>query len=100
MAETIDDITLDWSDEEGTLVVKELKKHVLTKGAWTTIVFLYQELDKKTQDFGPPKMRVARYRKMGGRYSPQSKFNISTAKQARQVMEIIEEWLPDMEAGS
>lgn len=97
MAETIDEITLDWSDENGQQVVKQLKKEVLTTGAWSTIMFLYQELDKKAGEFGPKKIRVVRYQKRGGKFIPQSKFNISSAKQAKQVASIIQGWLPEME---
>ena len=42
MAESIDDITIRYEDDNGNLVVKELKKEVLTRGSWTTIMFLYQ----------------------------------------------------------
>ena len=97
VAETIDEITLDWSDESGQQVVKQLKKEVLTTGAWSTIMFLYQELDKKSGEFGPKKIRVVRYQKRGGKFIPQSKFNISSAKQAKQISGIIQDWLPEME---
>lgn len=97
MAETIDDITINWEDEEGRLLVKELKKEVLTKGSWSTIIFLYQEMDKRTNEYKPPKIRVGRYQKRGGRYSLQSKFNISSAKQAKQLVDVLEVWLPDMD---
>ncbi len=97
MAETIEDITINWEDEEGRLLVKELKKEVLTKGSWSTIMFLYQEMDKRTEEYKAPKIRVGRYQKRGGRYSLQSKFNISSARQARQLVEILTDWLPGME---
>lgn len=32
MAETIDDISIDWTDEDGIQKVRELKKEVLTRG--------------------------------------------------------------------
>ncbi|SKA66552.1 hypothetical protein [Desulfobaculum bizertense] len=97
MAETIDEITINWEDEDGRLVVKELKKEVLTKGSWTTIVFMYQEMDKRTEEYKAPKIRVGRYQKRGGHYTLQSKFNISSAKQASQLAEILSGWLPEME---
>lgn len=97
MAETIDDITINWEDEEGRLLVKELKKEVLTKGSWSTIMFMYQEMDKRTGEYKPAKIRVGRYQKRGGRYTLQSKFNISSAKQAKQLTDVLEGWLPDME---
>lgn len=97
MAETIDDITLDWTDEDGELQVREVSKEVLTKGAWSTLVFAYQERDRKTGEFGPVKFRVGRYQKRNGRYLPQSKFNISSVKQARQISEILTKWADEYE---
>ena len=99
MAETIDEITVDWTDEAGQQIVRQTKKEILTRGAWTTIVFMYQELDKKTGQFGPSKLRIGRYQKRGGKFIPQSKFNISSAGQAKQIMDIIAAWLPEMGAG-
>jgi len=96
MAENIDEITINWTDEtDGKQKVKEIKKEVLTRGSWTTIMFLYQDLDNKTGDFGPPKIRIQRYQKRGGEFRPQSKFNISNAKQAYQIVDVIKQWFPD-----
>jgi len=97
MAETIDEISIDWKDEDGRQLVRQVKKEVLTSGAWSTIMFMYQDLDKKTGQFGPRKIRVARYQKRGGKFVPQSKFNISSAKQAKRIIEIIQNWLPEMD---
>ena len=97
MAETIDEISIDWKDENGQQLVRQVKKEVLTSGAWSTIMFMYQDLDKKTGEFGPMKIRVARYQKRSGKFMPQSKFNISSAKQAKQIIEIIRNWLPEMD---
>jgi len=97
MAETIDEISIEWKDENGQHLVKQVKKEVLTSGAWSTIMFMYQDLDKKTGQFGPRKIRVARYQKRGGKFIAQSKFNISSAKQAKRIIEIIQGWLPEMD---
>jgi hypothetical protein len=97
MSETIDDITIDWKDENGQQLVKQVKKQVLTSGAWSTVMFMYQDFDKKAGDFGPKKIRISRFQKRGGKYIPQSKFNISSANQAKQITEIIQDWLPEMD---
>jgi len=97
MAETVDEITIDWKDETGQPLVRQLKKEVLTKGVWSTIMFLYQDFDKKAGDWGPKKIRVVRYQKRGGKFIPQSKFNISSAKQARQIVENLQKWLPEID---
>jgi len=100
MAETVDEITIDWKDESGQQLVRQLKKEVLTSGAWSTIMFMYQDYDKKAGDWGPKKIRVGRYQKRGGKFIPQSKFNISSARQAKQIVENLQKWLPEMEEQS
>jgi len=97
MAETIDELSVDWKDENGQYLVKQVKKEVLTSGAWSTVMFMYQDFDKKNGEFGPRKIRVIRYQKRGGKFMAQSKFNISSAKQAKRIIEIIQNWLPEMD---
>ncbi|HEY5283985.1 MAG TPA: hypothetical protein VIM14_14430 [Polyangia bacterium] len=95
MAETIDEITYDYEDE-GVLVRKQLDKVVLTKGAWSTLMFLYQELDKATGGFRSPKIAIVRFKKFKGSYRKQSSFNVSSEKQARQITEVFEGWYAKM----
>ena len=97
MEEPIDEISIDWKDENGQHLVKQVKKEVLTSGAWSTVMFMYRDLDKRAGEFGPKKIRVVRYQKRGGKFVPQSKFNISSAKQAKRIVEIIQNWLPEMD---
>ena len=95
MAETLDDLSYDYEDE-GKLVRKEVNRAVLSKGAWATVMFLYQELDRKTESWGPPKVSIVRFKKSGGVYRKQSSFNISSEKQARQIVEVIEKWYAEV----
>ena len=95
MAETIEELTIEWTEPDGTVTTKELGKEVLTKGSWTTILYKYQDIDRKTGDFGKPKVRIQRYRKRDGQYMPQSKFNISNGKQARKLVEVLNGWFPE-----
>ena len=97
MAESIDDVSIDWKDENGQPLVRQVKKEVLTRGSWSTLMFMYQDLDKKSGEFGPKKIRFVRYQKRSEKFIPQSKFNISSAKQARRIIEIIQSWLPEMD---
>src|SRR6185369_8480305 len=92
-AETLEELTYNYEDE-GTLVRKELDKAVLTKGSWATVMFLYQELDKKSGQFRAPKMAIVRFKKWKGSYRKQSSFNVSNEKQARQITEVFENWCP------
>ena len=91
MAETIDEITYDY-EEDGRMVRKELKRAVLSKGAWSTIMFLFQELDRKSDEWRAAKVAIVRYKKWNGQYRKQSSFNISSEKQARQIMTTLEAW--------
>ena len=90
----IEDLTVNF-EENGTLVCKELDKEILSKGAWTTILFRYQEWRPETADYGPDKYVIRRYRKSGGEYRMQSKFTISSAKQAQNIVEILQSWLAE-----
>jgi hypothetical protein len=92
MAETIDAITVNYL-EEGIQTVKELDKVVLSKGAWTTIIFKYQDLDRKKNEFGPEKFTIRRYQKRNGQYQQKSKFNISSIDQAEKIIEALNEWI-------
>jgi len=96
MAETIDDIEIEYVEDD-KVIIKQLDKHVLTRGSWTTIMFLYQELDKKTEDYGPHKVSIRRYQKRNGVYRQQSKFNISSAKQGRDIIKALQNWFPTEE---
>ena len=95
MAETLEELTYDYEDE-GVLVRKQLEKVVLTKGSWATLMFLYQELDKASGTFRPPKIAIVRFKKFKGAYRKQSSFNVSSEKQARQITEVFEQWYPKM----
>ena len=95
MAETIDEVSYNYEDE-GKLVRKEIKKEILTKGAWATVMFFYQELDRKTETWGPPKCSIVRFKKSGGVYRKQSSFNISSEKQAFQIVDVIKKWYGEL----
>lgn len=92
MTETVDDITIAFS-ENGTETTKELDKQVLTKGAWTTIMFKYQDWDNAKNDYGPVKYSIRRYQKRNNQYWQKSKFNISSDDQAKKIIDILNTWL-------
>jgi hypothetical protein len=94
MSSTIEELTIAYTDDDELEITKELAKEVLTKGAWTTIMYKYQDLNRTSGEFGPIKVSVRRYQKQNGEYKSRSKFNISSEKQARQMMSILEGWFP------
>lgn len=94
MAETIDELTVEYT-EDGVVTTKELDKVVLTKGAWSTILFRYQDWDRKKEEYGPEKYTIRRYQKRNGEYRQQSKFNISSRDQAKQLIDALQTWIKD-----
>jgi hypothetical protein len=92
MSETIDDLTISFS-EEGVETTKELDKYVLSKGAWSTIIFRYQDWDKTKQQYGPVKYSIRRYQKRNNQYWQKSKFNISSNDQAQKIVNTLNDWL-------
>jgi len=91
MTATIDDLTINY-EEDGTLIVKETGKEVLTKGAWTTILYKYNNLDRGSGEYGKDMYTIRRYQKRNGEYMMKSKFNISSAIQAKKIIGILSEW--------
>lgn len=92
MAETIDEITIDYT-EEGILTTRQLDKIILTRGGWTTILFRYQTWDKRKQAYGPEAFSIRRYQKKGGAFQQRSKFNISNAEQAKKIIDALTQWI-------
>jgi hypothetical protein len=94
MSENIEDLSIEYT-EDGVVTVKQLDKQVLTKGAWSTIMYKYQDLDRKSSEYGPIKYSIRRYQKRNGAYQQKSKFNISSSDQAKKIIEILENWMKD-----
>jgi len=92
MSETVDDLSVSYF-ENGVETVKQLDKIVLTKGAWATLIFRYQEWDNKTDDYGAEKYTIRRYQKKNGEYKQRSKFNISSADQAQKIISALQSWI-------
>lgn len=92
MAESVDDLTVTY-EEDGVETVKELDKKVLTKGAWATVIFRYQDWNRATKEYGPDKYTIRRYQKQNGEYRQKSKFNISSREQAQSIVEALQGWL-------
>jgi len=94
MASTVDEITISYT-EDGTEITKELDKIVLTKGAWSTIIFKYQDWDRSKEVYGAVKFTIRRYQKRNGEYMPKSKFNISSVDQAKKIIDALQSWIDE-----
>lgn len=91
MASTVDELSISYT-EDGIEVVKELDKEILSKGAWSTVIFKYQDWNRSKGEYGPDKYTIRRYQKRNGEYMPKSKFNISSRDQAKSIIAALEKW--------
>jgi hypothetical protein len=96
MAETVEELTIEYV-EDGLTTVKELDKIVLTKGAWSTVIYRYQDWNRTKEEYGPHKYSIRRYQKRNGEYLPKSKFNISSADQAQKIIDALTGWVKESE---
>jgi len=94
MAETVEELTVTYEDG-GIETVKELDKKVLTKGAWATVIYRYQDWNRTKEEYSADKFTIRRYQKRNGEYQQKSKFNISSEKQAREIISALQEWLAE-----
>jgi len=94
MASNVEELTINYS-EDGVDVVKELDKVVLSKGAWSTVMFRYQEWDRGKRQYGPEKYTIRRYQKRNGEYQTKSKFNISSTAQAKALIDALQRWIEE-----
>ena len=92
MASDVNDITMNFKEDD-VLLVKETDKVILSKGAWATIIFRYQQWVRGKNEYSPDKYTIRRYRKKDGEYSPQGKFNISSADQAQKIIAALQKWI-------
>ncbi len=96
MSTEIEDLTVDY-EEDGKLVSRQLDKIVLTKGAWSTIIYRYQDWNRTKEEYGPDKYSIRRYQKRNGQYMQKSKFNISSRDQATKIINALETWIGEIE---
>jgi hypothetical protein len=94
MSSDVNDITIHY-EEEGQVLVKELDKDILTKGAWATIIFRYQNWSRAKNEYAKEMFTIRRYQKRNGEYIPKSKFNISSADQAKKIIATLEKWVKE-----
>jgi hypothetical protein len=96
MATDVNEITINY-EEDGVQVIKQLDKDVLSKGAWTTIIFRYKQWERSKEAYGADRYTIRRYRKFNDEYRQQSKFNISSADQAGKIIAALQRWIGDSE---
>jgi len=94
MASDVNDITIAY-EEDGVLLVKEIDKEILSKGAWATLIFRYQQWDRRKNEYGPESYSIRRYQKVHGEYMQKSKFTISSKAQAEKIVEALQKWMKE-----
>lgn len=91
-ASTVEELSIAY-EEDGLQIIKELDKAILSKGAWATVIFRYQEWNRAKEAYGPDKYTIRRYQKKGNEYRQQSKFTIPSPDQARKLIDVLESWM-------
>lgn len=99
VASKAEDITIEYCEGDVCLV-KELRKEILSRGGWSTVMFLYQDYDRRSATYREPKISIRRYQKVGGSYVQRSKFTISSAQQATTIAGILRDWTRALESGA
>ncbi len=94
MASTIDELTIDYSEDD-KLIIRQLDKEVLTKGAWSTVIYRFEEWNRTKEEYGPNKYSIRRYQKRNDEYRQKSKFNITNRGQAEKLITILQRWLDE-----
>lgn len=92
MASTVEELTVRYEDG-GVETVKELDKKVLSKGAWATVIYRYKDWEPAKDAYSENRFTIRRYQKRNGEYQQKSKFNISSEKQAQEIIEALQGWL-------
>lgn len=94
MTTAVEDLTIQY-EEDGLVLLKEIDKVILSKGAWTTILYRYQNWDKAKEVYGKDMYTIRRYQKRNGEYIPKSKFNISSSEQAKKIVSALNSWIEE-----
>ena len=92
MSQKVDELTVEYREDD-LVTTKELEKVILTRGAWCTILFRFQNWDKRKQAYGPEQYTIRRYQKKADVYKQRSKFNISSKEQAEKIIEALSKWV-------
>jgi hypothetical protein len=93
----LDELSYD-VEADGVLVREQLDRVVLSQGAWSTVMFLYRELDRATGAWRAPKMTIVRFQRWRGGWRKHAAFNVADEAQARRLTSVFEGWYPKIQA--
>ncbi len=94
MAADVEDLSVDYTDGD-IQTVKQLDKEILTRGAWATVIYRYQDWDRRKEEYSADRFTIRRYQKRNGEYQQKSKFNISSPDQAIKIIAALQQWIDD-----
>ncbi len=89
----LDDLRWDLEDD-GRLVRREVDRRVIEKGAWATALYLYEELDPRTEAWGPRKLTLVRWRRVQDQWRKHASFNVTDTEQAELLRDALAAWFP------
>jgi hypothetical protein len=99
VSESVEELSIDYT-EGGIQLVKELDKQILTKGAWATVIFKYQDWNRSKEEYGPEKYTIRRFQKRDGQYQARARFNISSRDQATKIIGALQKWIDESDQAS
>jgi hypothetical protein len=97
ISDALDELTYEL-EEDGVLVRKQRDRVVLARGAWATVMFLFEELDRGTGAYGAPKIAIVRFQKWRGGWRKHAAFTLANAAQAGELADALARWTPLMSA--
>lgn len=86
----LDDLRWDL-EEDGRQVRRELDRRVVEKGGWATAVYLYEELDPRTEDWHR-KLTLVRWRRVHDQWRKHASFNLTDPDQATMLRDALSAW--------
>ena len=96
----LDELSYD-VEQDGVLVRRELERVTSTKGAWATVMFLYEDRDVvaggdvNNAPWKAAKVAILRLQKVGDGYKKQASFTLGGAKEARTMANTLLGWFEE-----
>ncbi len=99
--ESVEDLTITREGDDRMAPRKQLKKQVITKGAWATVAYKFEELKTtKAGDEWVEKYSLVRYRKLKGVFQFKKEFAFSKPEHIRSIRDAFSEWLAEEDAAA
>ncbi len=87
----LDDLSYD-VEQDGQLVRRQLDRRVVEHRGWATAIYLYQELDPRTETWRPARAAVVRFRRQHDRWRKHAAITIGSAAVAEALASALAGW--------